>query len=322
LRPHRFGVMLWRIPGEDWVHKIRRLEELGYSSIMIPDHPNTQWCPIATQAAIASVTEKIKVGSMVFNMDFHHPVVLAKASATIQNLSRGRHEFGIGAGWDEPEYHKAGIRFDEAATRVARMEEAIQVIQRMWVNELSSFEGKHYNVHDIPQAASHMHYGAPKTMLGAGGKRTLRIAGRYADIVNVIPRLSGIKVSTDYVKAAIRDPLTFTRLNEKMGWVRESAKRAGRDPDNIEYSYQYMPGTEITDDPESAIRKRAKLVDVTTEDLVKSPNFFFGILHDLRADIEERYEATGIGYHVIPGNLEDFTKLEEFAAEVIKPLSR
>lgn len=314
--------MLWRLPGEDWIEKIRRLEELGYSSIMIPDHPNTQWCPIASMAAIAAVTEKIRVGSMVFNMDFHHPAVLAKASATIQNLSKGRHEFGIGAGWDEPEYHKAGIRFDEASTRVARLEEALKVIQMMWVNELSTFEGEHFRVRDIPQAASHMYYGPPKTMLGAGGRRMMRMAGRYADIVSIIPRISGIKVSTDYVKAAIRDPLNHKRLNEKMGWARESAKEAGRDPDTVEYCFQYMPITEITDDPESAVRRRAKMADVSAEDLVKSPNFFFGTLQDMRADVEERYEATGIGYHVIPGSLEDFAKLEEFAAEVIKPLSR
>jgi probable F420-dependent oxidoreductase len=313
--------MLWRLPGEDWVDKVRRLEELGYSSIMIPDHPNTQWCPIATQAAIASVTKRIKVGSMVFNMDFHHPVVLAKASATIQNFSRGRHEFGIGAGWDEPEYRKAGIRFDAAPIRVARLEEAIQVIQSMWSNEVTTFDGEYYKVHDIPRAASHMNYGVPKTMLGVGGKKTLRIAGRYADIVNIIPKISKIEVSSDYVKAAIRDPLTYSRLIEKMNWVRDSAKRAGRDPDNIEFSYHYMPGMEITDDPQSAIQRRAKQVDVSPEDLVKSPTFFFGTLKDLRADIEERYEETGIGYHVISGSIEEFDELEEFAKEVIKPLS-
>lgn len=317
LKPLRFGVMLWRLPGDDWVEKIKRLEELGYSSIVITDHPNTQWCPIATQAAIATVTEKLRVGGMVFNIDFHHPVVLAKASATIQNLSKGRHEFGIGAGWDESEYYKAGIRFDEAGTRVARFEEAIKIIKMMWINENSSFEGKHFSVHEISQAASHSHYGPPKTLIGAGSKRTLSIAGRYADIVNIIPTLP----SSDYWGAVIHDPLTYTRLKEKMTWVRESAIRAGRDPDDIEYSFLYMPGTEITDDVKSAVERRAKLVGVTAEDMVKSPNFFFGTLPDLRIDIEERYEVTGISYYVIPGNLDDFIKLEDFASKIIKPLS-
>ncbi len=314
--------MLWRLPGEDWIQKVRRLEKLGYSSIIVTDHPNTQWCPFASMAAIASVTEKIKVGSMVINMDFHHPAVLAKASATIQNLSKGRHEFGIGAGWDKPEYYKAGIRFDKASVRVSRLEESIQVIQSMWVKEYSTFEGKYFKIYDIPRAASHMLYGAPKTLLGAGGKMTLRLAGKYADIVNIIPRFSGINVSNDIVKAVIRDPLTFSRLKEKMIQVQESAKKANRDPDNLEYSYLYMPGTEITDDPESAIKRHAKQVGVTAKDLIKSPNLFFGTLNDLRDDIKERFEETGIGYHVIPGSLEDFSKLEEFAEEVIKPLIR
>ena len=317
MRPHRFGVMLWRIPGEDWVQKIRRLEDIGYSSIMIPDHPNTQWCPIATQAAIASVTEKIRVGSLVFNLGFHHPVTLAKASATIQNLSRGRNEFGIGAGWDESEYHTAGIRYDKALTRIARLEEAIQIIQSMWVNEHSSFEGKHYRVHDIPQAASHMQYGPPKTLIGAGSKRTLRLAGRYADIVNIIPTLP----SSDYLGSVIRDPLTYSRLREKMGWVQESAEASGRDSDDIEYSFLYLPGTEITDDPDSAAGRCARQYGENVEDVMKAPNLFFGPLQDMRADIEERYEATGINYHLIPGSIEDFSKLEDFAAAVIKPLA-
>lgn len=318
MRPYRFGVMLWRLPGEDWAGKVKRLEELGFSSILIPDHPNTQWCPIATQAAIASVTNTIKVGSMVFNLDFHHPVALAKASATIQNLSKGRLEFGIGAGWDESEYYKSGIRFDEAGTRVTRLEEAIKVIKMMWINESSSFEGRHFSVHGISQAASHSQYGPPKTLIGAGSKRTLRIAGREADIVNIIPTLR----SSDFWGAVIRDPLTYTRLKEKMAWVRESAMRAGRDPDDIEYSFLYMPGTEITDDARSAVERRAKLVGVAAEGMIKSPSFFFGTLPDLRIDIEERCEATGISYYVIPGSLDDFIKLEDFASWIIKPLCK
>jgi len=167
-----------------------------------------------------------------------------------------------------------------------------------------------------------MQYGAPKTLLGAGGKMTLRLAGKYADIVNIIPKFSKISVSDDVVKSAIRDPLTYNRLLKKMSQVKESARRAGRDLDGIEFNYLYMPGTEITDDPESAIQRHAKMVGVTPEDLAKSPNFFFGTLTDLREEIKERYEETGIGYHVIPGSLEQFTKLEEFADKVIKPLMR
>jgi probable F420-dependent oxidoreductase len=317
MRPHRFGVMLWRIPGDDWVQKIMRLEELGYSSIMIPDHPNTQWCPIATQAAIASVTEKIKVGSMVFNLGFHHPVILAKSSATIQNLSKGRCEFGVGAGWDETEYYMAGIIYDKAQTRITRLDEAIQIIQSMWAKEHSSFEGKHYKVRDIPQAASHMCYGSPKTLIGAGSKRTLRLAGRYADIVNIIPTLP----SSDYLGSVVRDPLTYPRIREKISWVQGSAEESGRDSDDIEYSFLYLPGTEITDNPYSAASRCAKQHEADVEDVMKAPNLFFGSLQDMRYDIEERYEATGISYHLIPGSLEDFAMLEGFAAEVIKPLS-
>jgi probable F420-dependent oxidoreductase len=317
----RFGLLLFDIHGENWIKQIQRIEELGFSSILIPDHPNTQWCPVATQTAIALVTEKMKVGSIVFNNDFHHPVVLAKSSATIQNISKGRHEFGVGAGWDKAEYDKAGIRFDKPATRIARLREAIQIIQSMWINEKTSYDGKYYKIDEIPQAARYSDYGPPKTMIGGGGKMMLRLAGKYADIVNLMSSMARARHSNDFVVAAVKDALTYDRLNEKIAIVEDSAYRNGRNSEDLEFSFLYLPGTTFTENVESAIAERAEWYGASVGEIKSLPNLFVGSYDDFREEVKTRYDETGVGYIIIPGNLSDFNRLEEYAKKVIKPLS-
>jgi probable F420-dependent oxidoreductase len=321
MKPYRFGLMTWNIHDKDWVNKIQRLEKIGFSSILITDHPNTQWCPTATQAAIASVTETIKIGSIVYNNDFHHPAMLAKSSATIQNISKGRHEFGIGAGWDKSEYHKVGTRFDKPGTRITRLIEAIQIIQSMWVNESTSFDGKHYKIAGVSQAASHSEYGPPKTMIGGGGKRMMRLAGKYADIVNLVSSNPSAKRSNDFIAAAVMDPLTNARLMDKMTLVHESAEKAGRDVEDIEFSFLYLPTTDFTEDVESAIARRAKRFHVSADEIRSLPNLFVGSFDDFREEVEARHDETGIGYTIIPGSLSNLSRLEEYAEKVIKPLT-
>jgi len=321
MKSYRFGLCLWHIHGEDWISKIKRLEELGFSSILIPDHPNTQWCPIATQASIASLTEKMKVGSIVFNPDFHHPVVLAKASATIQNISKGRHEFGIGAGWDKAEYLKAGIHFDKPATRIARLGEAIQIIQSMWINEKTSFEGKYYMVDGVSKAARYSEYGPPKTMIGGGGKMMLRLAGKYADIVNLMSSMARAKHSNDFILSAVKDALTYDRLNEMIAIVEDSARRNGRNFEDFEFSFLYLPSTTFTEDVDAALAERAEWYGASIDEIKSLPNLFVGSYDDFIEEVKARYEETGIGYTIIPGNLSNFDRLEEYAKKVIKPLS-
>ena len=308
MKPIRIGIMLWSLPGDDWADKVKRIEELGYSSLLIPDHPNLQWDSVATQTAIAVTTEKLNVGSFVFNIDFHHPVMLAKASATIQNISRGRHEFGIGAGWSKVEYEHAGIFFDKPGIRISRLGEAIQVIQSMWVNERTSFEGAHFKISNQPQAASDMKWGQPKTLMGVGGKKSLSLAGRYADIISIIPQ------DVDFT-----EHLTPKRLKEKISWVQIAAEKAGRDLEEIEYNFNYFPGMAITDDPKPILKQIAKDYGLTVEEVKQNPNFFVGNLSEFREDIEERYKTTGINYYAIPGFLSNFEEIEEIGS-IIKKL--
>ena len=186
-RPFRFGVQVSSLPETGWQERVRRIEALGYSSLFCPDHFGPQWDPVALLAAAASVTETLKVGSLVYDVDYRHPVILAKAAATVQILSAGRHEFGIGAGWMKSDYDEAGLTYDRPGIRIERLEEALQIIRGMWTQERTSFEGGHYRVSQIAQAAELPSGGQPKILIGGGGQKVLSVAGRYADIVGINP---------------------------------------------------------------------------------------------------------------------------------------
>ena len=132
--------------------KAERIEEMGYGTLFLPDHFGTQWDPMTALAGLAAATERIKIGSLVYDVDYRHPVIFAKAAATLQVLSRGRHEFGIGAGWMETDYVEAGLPYDRPGIRISRLEEALEIITSMWSNERTSFEGKYYSTNEIAQA--------------------------------------------------------------------------------------------------------------------------------------------------------------------------
>jgi alkanesulfonate monooxygenase SsuD/methylene tetrahydromethanopterin reductase-like flavin-dependent oxidoreductase (luciferase family) len=138
VKSFRFGVVLSRLPSTEWVTRVRQIEKLGYSTLFWPDHFRPQWEPVAALAAAASVTKRLHIGSLVYCVDYRHPVVLAKAAATIHLLSGGRHEFGIGAGWMESDYVQAGIRFEPPRFRIERLNEALETLSQKFQEPQSS----------------------------------------------------------------------------------------------------------------------------------------------------------------------------------------
>jgi probable F420-dependent oxidoreductase len=311
--PFRFGVQLASLPAETWREDVRRIESLGYSSVFWPDHFSEQWEPTAALAAVAAATERVKVGSLVYDVDYRHPVVLAKAAATIQLLSGGRHEFGIGAGWMETDYREAGIAYDRPGVRIARLGEALEVIRGMWTQEKTSFEGAHYRVRDVARAAPLPAGGAPKILIGGGGPRILKLAGRHADIVGINPMLVEGRVTPD--TPADSSP---ERVREKVAWVRAGAEAAGRDPAAIEFnSLTFVVA--ITDEPRGVREALAQNTGMTVEQVADCPLFLTGSAAEIRERLEKRREETGISYVVIQGGDRDV--LERFAEHVAAPLS-
>ena len=312
-RPFRFGVQVQALPPDAWASTARRIEELGYSSVFFPDHFSSQWDPTAGMAAIAAVTDRLRVGALVYDVDYRHPVVFAKGAATLHLISGGRHEFGLGAGWMETDYHEAGIPYDRPGVRIERLDEALQIIRSMWTKERTSFEGRHYTVREIAQAAPLPEGERPLILIGGGGERILSLAGRHADIVGINATMVEGKVTP----ATIRD-LAPERVREKIGWVRAAAHEAGRDPDLIELNALVFV-VAITDDPSGIRAGLAQNSGMTVEQVADCPLFLTGSAAEIRDRLERQREQTGISYVVIQGG--DPAVVEAFAEAVVAPLA-
>ncbi len=310
--PFRFGVQLATLPPADWVERLRRIEAWGYDSVLWPDHFGPQWEPVAALAAAAAVTTRLKLGSLVYGIDYRHPLVLAKAAATIQLLSGGRHEFGIGAGWMESDYREAGMPYDRAGLRIERLEEAIRIIRDVWQQDKTSFAGRHYRVQDA-QAAVLPRPAAPRILIGGGGPKLLAVAGRHADIVGVNP-----KVAEGRVTAAAMQDATAERTLEKVRWVREAAAAAGRDPNALEWNALVFVAA-VSDDPKPLREMLAKNGGMTLEQVAACPLYLTGSASEIRETLEKRREAFGIGYVVIQSH--DEKSLASFAEQVALPLA-
>ena len=311
--PFRFGVQLHTLPTASWQNDVRHIESMGYDSIFVPDHFGTQWDPTTALAGIAAVTDRLNVGSLVYDVDYRHPVVFAKAAATLQVMSGGRHIFGIGAGWMETDYVEAGMSYDRPGIRIARLEEALEIITSMWDNERTTFEGEYYTTNEIAQATEMQGHARPPILIGGGGPRLLKLAGRYADIVGINPKLVEGKVTAE--TPADSSP---ERTLEKIRWVREGAEKAGRDPNEIEFNSLTFV-TAISDDVSRLRGALAGSSGMTVAQVADCPLFLTGSAQEIRERLTQRREETGISFVVIQGG--DQAVLENFAKEIVGPLT-
>jgi probable F420-dependent oxidoreductase len=311
-RPFRFGTQVHGFPAQDWAARARHIEALGFSSVLVPDHFRGQWEPVAFQAAAAAVTEHLRVGTLVYGIDYRHPVVLAMAGATVQLLSGGRCEFGLGAGWMESDYVEAGIEYDRAGLRIEKLDEALQIAKAMWSGQ-TSFEGKHYTIREIAGAVDPLPETPPAILVGGGGPKLLAVAGRHADIVGINPKVAAGKVTA----AAMLDG-SAEKTAEKVRWVREAAEEAGRDFDSIEINALVF-ATAIVDDPSGIRAALSQNSGMTVEDVARCPLYLTGSPSEVRDTLEQRREDFGFSYVVMQGD--DPAALESFAEHVIEPLA-
>ncbi len=212
-QPFRFSVVISNAPSRTaFVKLARRAEELGYSTLLMPDRTVTGLAPLTALAIAAEATTSLRVGSYVFCNDYRHPALLAKEVATLDFLSGGRFELGLGAGVGPFDYRQLGIPFDKGNERVDRFEAALSVIKQFLTEESVDFSGKHYiitGMKGLPRPIQKPH---PPITIGCSGKRMLSLAAREADSISVI-----FEVSTQGVDAHNES------LEEKLMWVREAA---------------------------------------------------------------------------------------------------
>ena len=194
----------------------RRAEAIGIDALVVPDHLIAQMAPVPTMAAIAAVSDRLRIAAFVLNNDLRHPAVLAQELASLDVLCEGRLDVAIGAGWNRAEYEAIGLAFDPTPVRQARLAEAVAVLKGCFADGPFSFAGEHYTITDYdaqPKPAQRPH---PPFLIGGGGRRTLTLAAREAQIVGLAPRI---------LPSRAPDPrsVTFEGTREKIDWVREAA---------------------------------------------------------------------------------------------------
>lgn len=312
-RPFRFGLQCFTLPPVRWAEELREIEALGYSSVYFPDHFGAQWDPLAGAMAAAAVTERLHVGTLVCDVDYRHPVVLAKSAATIQLASGGRLELGIGAGWMQSDYDQAGLTYDSHGVRIERLEEALHVLKGMWKDEQTSFAGKHYRVANVAKAIDPLPPRPPAILVGGGRPKILGLAGRHADIVGINPSLHEGRVTRD----TARD-LTRERVQRKVGWVREAAAAAGRNVDDIELSTLSFV-VAIADDPKPLREMIAQNTGMTQDEIADCPLFLTGPASEIQDSLQRRRQETGISHVVIQHR--DLATTRQFAEAVIAKLA-
>ncbi len=310
-RPFRFGIQAHaaqehanQTTAAQWRGLARKVEDLGYSTLFVADHyidrgrAPQHLAPIAALATAAAVTTTLRVGSRVFCIDYHVPAVLAKEAATIDHLSEGRLELGIGAGWSGDEYRSMGLTFEPAPQRVTKLEETIALFKAHFSGDDIDCHGEFVNVTGyagLPLPAQRPH---PPIMIGGGKKRVLSLAAREADIV------SFSNVPFVPVNDAGLTPQEVAE--QRLDFVRAAA---GERFDSLELeSSPYF--AEITDQVDKPLQRVANWFSVGTEGLLDHPNVLIGTLDEVADRLVERRERYGISYVTLPeAVMDDFAPL-------------
>lgn len=296
-RPFRFGVQLRGVTtAQEWREKCQRVEALGYGTLHVADHFPRGLGAFAALATAAAITERIRVGTFVLANDFRHPAMLAKEAATLDLLSDGRFEVGIGAGWLRSEYEATGIPFDRAGVRIDRLAEAIPLIKRLWTEDNVTAEGRFYQVTDLSILPRPVQTPHPPIMVGGGGQRVLSLAARHADIVALNPRATPEGVPD-------RSDITAEVTAQKLSWVRDTAGE--RFPD-LELNTVVLRVVE-TDDREKAAHQLAQEMDLSPDEVLESPHVLLGTPDEMAETLRERRSRFGISYiSVTEDGLEPF----------------
>lgn len=263
----------------------------------MPDHFMFPFAPLLALQAVADATTTLRVTQLVLAADFRHPAVLAKELATLDVLSGGRVEVGIGAAWKQEEFEQAGIPFDKASVRIERLEEYAIVLKGLFGNDPFRFRGKHFTVDDLDGSPKPLQRPRPPIMIGGGGPKLLAMAARQADIIQVLPSAT----------QGGRHPFTQAAFQEKVDVIHGAA--ADR-MDDVELGTILINVT-ITDDPDRALDELVLGLtsaggddpdsrSISKEDLARSPLVAVGTLEQVCDKLLQVRDTLGFTYFVSP----------------------
>jgi len=288
--------------------RARKAESIGYSTYVLSDHLLDVLAPMPALAAIAAVTERLRIGMFVLNNDLRHPAVLHQELASLDVLSEGRLEIGIGAGWNEPEYKASGILFEAVPLRVSRLEEAIAILKGLFSSEKLTHTGASYTITEMDGRPKPVQQPHPPILIGGGGKRVLRLAGREAQIVGFAPRIAKSG-------GGAFESCTFEATREKVGWVRDAAGTRFNDIELNTYP-SFRPAS-VTDDAKKAGTdllerlNRTAPSGLTVDELLDSPHVFIGSVEQLVEKFERLRDELGISNIMVGNGIDDFAPVVE-----------
>ena len=303
VRPFRFGVQL-NAPtsAAQWRETARRIESLGYATATMPDHFTDQFAPMPALQAILDATATLRAGALVFDNDYKHPAILGKELATMDVLSDGRVEIGLGAGWMRTDYDQLGLDYDRAGVRVDRFVEGLAVIRGVMGPGPFSFSGEHYEISDYDGLPKPVQAPCPPVLIGGGGPRVLRIAAQEADIVGINGTLS----AGEFGHAAFAT-MTLDAVVDKVDIVADAAgERTGDIELNIRTFFN-----KVTDDRRAAVGRIARAVGIDEAMLETSPFALIGSHSGIVEDLLALRERFGFSYVIVGAN-----EIESFAPVV------
>ncbi|MFM7093473.1 MAG: TIGR03621 family F420-dependent LLM class oxidoreductase [Actinomycetota bacterium] len=303
-RVFRFSVMTsGAADAASWRRLVERADDEGYDMLHMPQHRGTKgFSPLVALAFVASYSSRLRIGTLVLDNESVHPAIVARDAATLDLLSGGRLELGIGAGWLEADHASIGQDFAPIGVRIDRLAEAIDVMRSCWQGDTANFDGTHFALRDAPNDPKPAQAGGPPILVGGGGKRVLSLAARKADIVSFVPNMSAGRVGRESAANA-----TGAATAEKLAWVREAAgDRLG----GLEL-HTNLTNVFVTDDRMPMMEKIARGygLDEPSEAL-DIPHVVIGTVPQCVEQLLERRESTGIShYTVFEANLDAFAPI-------------
>lgn len=293
IKPFRFGIQASSQPDRaGWVNLAKRTEANGFDVLAMPDHFTDQLAPVPALMTAADATTTLRVGALVWDNDYKHPVVLAKELATMDVLSDGRLELGIGAGWMISDYEQSGIAYDRPGVRIDRFIEGLDVIRGCMAAESFSYSGKYYTITNYNGLPKPIQTPRPPILIGGGGKRVLTYAAQHADIIGINATLTAGAVGPELLAT-----MTAAAVDDKVDIVRDAV---GSRINNIEMNIRAFM-VNVTDDAQGSIERLARGMHVETSMIAETPFALMGPPSKLIEDLLARRERWGFSYIIVGG---------------------
>ncbi len=282
-------------PVATWQDDLRRIEDLGFDTVVLADHFTGGWSiePMVGLTAAALSTTSLRVQTGVLGNDYRHPVLVHRMAALLDVLSEGRLTLGLGAGWLTSDYAAAGIPYDPPGDRVSRLEEAITILKGLFADGPCSYVGNAYQVHELDGLPKPMQRPHPPLLIGGGGRRMLRLAGKEADIAGINANLRAGELG----RHAVVD-LALERVAEKVAWVHDGARGAGRDPGAVELEMNHwlVRVTSTRDEADAYLAGIAARYEVDPARLAASPSVLVGTVGQCVDTLLARRDALGFSF--------------------------